>query len=201
MREVTFQNKDIVYPVVLRVPDDKKPLTGKDFVQFLRQYARQAVMASARKNGIDLAVLEKDATGAPLPVNGFHWSLSHKPEYVAGVVAAAQTGIDIEPVKPVQPSLFDRVIDDNERQLADAKSDELFFRYWTAKEAVLKAAGAGFTELFQCKIIRVADRNALAVSFRQKRWMVEQTYYDNHVISVVANHGTDIQWILPDHAG
>ena len=187
----------IIYPIILKVPDEKQALSGKDSMRFLRQYARQAVVSSAQKNGIDLTVLESDRNGAPVSSNGVYWSLSHKPGYVAGVISDNQIGIDIEPIRPVSRGVFDRVIDNDERHLADRLSDALFFRYWTAKEAVLKAAGVGLKGLSKCKIQRIIDATTLIIFFQQMHWTVEHAYLDNHVASVV-RRGKDIQWIIPD---
>jgi len=187
----------IIYPIILKVPDEKQALSGKDSMRFLRQYARQAVISSAQKNGIDLTVLESDRNGAPVSSNGVYWSLSHKPGYVAGVISDNQIGIDIEPIRPVSRGVFDRVIDNDERHLADRLSDALFFRYWTAKEAVLKAAGVGLKGLSKCKIQRIIDATTLIIFFQQMHWTVEHAYLDNHVASVV-RRGKDIQWIIPD---
>ncbi len=187
---------NIIYPVILKVPMEKQALTGRDSARYLRQYARQAVIASAQKTGFNLSILENDSNGAPVASNGIFWSLSHKPAYVAGVTAKYGVGIDIEPVRPVSQSLFNRVIDNTEQQLADRKSDMLFYRYWTAKEAVLKATEVGLKGLSQCKIHHIIDKTTLVVSYRQKYWMIEHAYFDNYVVSVVKND-KDIQWILP----
>ena len=169
---------------------------GRESVAFLRQHARKAVLKSARQYGADIPDLENDSSGAPISKNGFYWSLSHKPGYVAGVVADFPIGIDIEKIKPVRPSLFNKVMDENERKLIKTASDELFYRFWTAKETVLKAVGVGLKGLSQCKIINIINKTFLEVSYHQTRWLIEHTCYDNHLISVVKNAG-NICWRLP----
>lgn len=194
--QLNGKKTDTIYPVILKVPVEKQSLTGRDSVRFLRQYARQAVIASAQKIGVDLPIFEKDNDGAPIPSNGVFWSLSHKPEYVAGVTSDNPVGIDVERIRPVQPSLVNRVIDNDERQLAGMISDALFYRFWTAKEAVLKAVGVGLKGLSQCRICRIIDHTTLVVFYRQQHWMIEHAYYDNHVVSIV-NQDHAVQWILP----
>ena len=190
------KNRDILYPVILRVPVEKKALTGRELFYFLKQYARQAVIYSAKKKRVDLSILENDSDGAPIPEKGCYWSLSHKPEYVAGVTANQPIGIDIEHIRPVKPALFKKIADESEWQLADTTSDILFYRYWTAKEAVLKAAGTGFRDLARCKIDRIIDGTRLAVAYRKKSWMVEHIFFDTHVASVTIENQT-VQWSLP----
>lgn len=81
---------------------------------------------------------------------GLHFNLSHTDGLVACVVARdARCGVDVE--RPLQAlpvhRLAGAVLSDRERHdLADvppAGRQELFLRYWTLKEAYLKAIGAG----------------------------------------------------------
>jgi 4'-phosphopantetheinyl transferase len=165
-------------------------------VRFLSQFAREAVAASAQRSGIDLPKFEKDSEGVPVPSSGIFWSLSHKPEYVAGVISDHPVGIDIEQIRPVQPSLVNRIINSDEQQVTGPVSDAMFFRCWTAKEAVLKAVGAGLKGLSQCRIHHIIDKTTLVVSCHQKHWLIEHVYYDNYIASVVRSE-KDVQWILP----
>ncbi len=87
---------DILFPVILSVPMKKQQLKGKEKVLFLSQLARSAVKRSAEKNNICIDDLKKDENGAPLPSFGHNWSISHKPEYVTGVVSKKPIGIDLE---------------------------------------------------------------------------------------------------------
>jgi 4'-phosphopantetheinyl transferase len=131
-----------------------------------------------------------------VPSSGIFWSLSHKPEYVAGVISDHPVGIDIEQIRPVQPSLVNRIINSDEQQVTGPVSDAMFFRCWTAKEAVLKAVGAGLKGLSQCRIHHIIDKTTLVVSCHQKHWLIEHVYYDNYIASVVRSE-KDVQWILP----
>lgn len=189
-------NTNMIYPVVLKVPEEHQVFKGRESVVFLRQHARKAVVKSAQQYRMDMPDLENDDKGAPIPKNGFYWSLSHKPGYVAGVVANMPIGIDIEKIKPVRPLLFDKVMDENERKLMETISYELFYRVWTAKETVLKAVGVGLKGLSHCKIIDIINKTFLKVSYHQTQWVIEHTCYDNHLIAVVKND-KDIRWVLP----
>jgi len=190
------ENNDTIFPVILRVPAEKQVLSGREQFNFLKQYARQAVRCSAEKKGVELSAFQKDGDGVPLPENGRYWSLSHKPAYVAGVTANQPVGIDLEYIRPVKPALFKKVADDREWQLADATSETIFYRYWTAKEAVLKANGTGLRDMSQCKIDRIVDGTRITVSFRGKLWVVEHAFFDTHVAAVTIEDQT-VQWSLP----
>jgi 4'-phosphopantetheinyl transferase len=190
------ENKNIIFPVVRIVPVDKQNLSGREQFYFLRQYARQAVLCSSEKMGMEFSLFEKDGDGVPLPENGCYWSLSHKPAYVAGVTASQPVGIDLEYIRPVKPALFKKVADEREWQLADKISDIFFYRFWTAKEAVLKANGTGLRDMSQCKIDQIVDGTRIMVAFRGKTWTVEHVFFDTHVASVTMEDYT-VQWDLP----
>jgi len=189
-------NTRYIFPVILKVPDEEKTLSGRESVAFLRQYARRAVLISAEKSGMDLPQLRNDESGAPIPVGGVFWSLSHKPGYVAGVVSESPIGIDVEFIRPVSTALFNKILDEREQKLGGIPSPEFFFRCWTAKEGVLKAAGVGIRGLSRCRIDRIISPAALTVSYEKRGFEIEQTVYDDHIISVVTR-GQAVRWCLP----
>lgn len=183
-----------LYPVILAVPDSIKALTPKERVQFLSRHARQALMMSAEKSGIRLDSLEQDERHAPLPSDGTYWSITHKNEYVGGVASPQPTGIDIEKISSRATSLFRKTADDAEWALAD-KTFATFFRYWTAKEAVLKAAGIGLRELSKCRVTGVPDANHLILAYNGSDWLIEHHLFDNHIASIVKNDFL-IEWAV-----
>ncbi|RJP84769.1 MAG: 4'-phosphopantetheinyl transferase superfamily protein [Desulfobacteraceae bacterium] len=190
---------ETIYPVILKVPAKHRALSGRERVLFLRQYARRAVVLSGGEKGRVFSEIENDADGRPIPVNGCFWSLSHKPEQVAGVAALQPVGIDIETVRPVRPGLMERITDAEERRLADPVTDLVFFRFWTAKEAVLKALGIGLRGLAHCKIFRIVDETSLILSCHQTYWQVEHAFCDNHLISVACQDSNPrLIWIIPE---
>jgi 4'-phosphopantetheinyl transferase len=139
--------------------------------------------------------LEKDAEGAPLPADGTYWSLSHKPHYVAGVVAAAPIGIDLERIAPVSGALFRKTAGPDEWRLDGGDRLPCFFRFWTAKEAVLKAAGRGLKDLAGCRVTAVCDPRRLEVTYAGRCWRVDQLFFDGH-LAAVAGHGGRLCWHL-----
>lgn len=184
-----------VYPVILAVPEQERCLRGRDRVKYLSEYARYALELSAEKSRIHIGDLLKDKNGAPLPFNGKYWSLAHKPEYVAGVVAPARIGIDLEEIRPCSEALFRKIAAENEWELTVSDSINSFFRYWTSKEAVLKAAGTGLKGLSRCRIKRVLNDNHLIINYLDQEWAIEHIYFDRHIASVVENM-FNIKWIL-----
>lgn len=183
-----------LHPVILAVPDAAKALKPKERVQFLSRHARLALEKSAQKSGIRLDALEQDERNAPLPSNGTYWSITHKNEYVGGVVSPSPTGIDIEKICPRAKSLFRKAADEAEWALAD-KSFTTFFRYWTAKEAVLKAAGIGLRDLSKCRIHRVPDLHHLDLAYDNSNWQIEHHFFNSHIASIVKNDFS-IEWTI-----
>lgn len=186
----------VIYPVLMPVSTFGKTLAGRERVAHLSDLARQALSLSAKKSGVSLDRLDKDGRGAPLPFEGIHWSVSHKETFVAGVVAPGPVGIDIERVKSCSEALFKKTGTDEEWALGSGPPDDhLFFRYWTAKEAVLKAGGAGFREFSQCRVRQIVDEKILLLFYRGREWRVEHFYFDGHMAAVV-KEGWDIAWSM-----
>jgi 4'-phosphopantetheinyl transferase len=97
---------------------------------------------------------EPSAHGKPVLVAGpadLDFSLSHARGAVAVAAACMPVGVDIEPLREVtdMDSISEIALAPEERKVlwnspATTRS-RLFLRYWTLKEALLKAAGLGFT--------------------------------------------------------
>jgi len=196
MAENSISGKEnlILQPVILAVPDAVKDLKPKERVKFLSRHARRALEMSAEKSRIRLGELAQDERNAPLPCNGTFWSITHKTEYVGGVVAPSPIGIDIEKIYARTKSLFPKTASEAEWALAD-KSTATFFRYWTAKEAVLKAAGTGLKGLSRCRVVRIRDDHHLDIEYENKKWQVAHTYFEDHIASIVQNH-FQIDWTI-----
>ncbi|MDM8538742.1 4'-phosphopantetheinyl transferase superfamily protein [Desulfobacterales bacterium HSG17] len=201
-----MNNIKTLFPVILSVPSYYEKLSVRDRVKFLSKYARQALVVSEQltvntKNIGDFLKtsgnLPKDENGVPLPVNNLYWSVTHKPAYVGGVVSCEPAGLDIEKIKEYTPGLRKKIADDMEWSLIDPIKPESFFRYWTAKEAVLKVAGVGLSELSKCKISGIVDDFHLEISFRNRIWIAEHFYFGDHLASIVKN-GYQVKWKKPE---
>jgi len=184
-----------IYPVILSVPEENITLSGRERVSYLSKYARKALEISAKKSFIHLGNPLKDEKGVPMPVDGNYWSVSHKPKYVAGVVACSRIGIDIEEIRDCREPLFRKIADQSEWELTDADKNTLFFRYWTSKEAVLKAVGTGLKDLSKCKITQIIDENNLMIDYMDRTWPVEHLFFNGHIASVVKGF-FNIKWTV-----
>jgi 4'-phosphopantetheinyl transferase len=190
----TVQTTPTIYPVILPVPTTARDLLPRQRVRFLSEHAREALRRSAERLQVELGPLEKDSRGAPLPFQGCFWSVTHKPDYVGGVLAPSPVGMDLEKIRPCSAALFRRTASDEEWALAeDSDCETLFFRYWTAKEAVLKTAGEGIKDLSRCRVRKVLDDTHLLVDYRGATWPVAQIVFDGHVASA-AGRGIRVEW-------
>ncbi|MDJ0781613.1 MAG: 4'-phosphopantetheinyl transferase superfamily protein [Desulfosarcinaceae bacterium] len=199
-----------LYPIIIQVPPDIQATKGRPKVQALSRLARQAAQQSAQRSlGHALSGFPKSGAGVPQPVNGIHWSLSHKSALVAGIVAPQAVGIDVEYCRPVKAGMFARIASEKEWALgrgadrgdAALAEEGVFHRFWTAKEAVLKAVGHGLTGLSRCRIIAVPSPHRIHLTYAGAPWRVVQHWYDRHLVAVALQHlpeeGEQIHWPPP----
>ncbi len=196
--KLTLKSK-VMFPVILAVPESERNLKGRKKVEALSARARFALEISSIKSGVNLGCLAKNEDGAPVPFDGNFWSVTHKTEYVGGVIARTETGIDIEKIKPCSKALCNKIAGPREWALSDSDREILFFRFWTSKEAVLKAAGTGIIGLSGCRIEKILSDKSLAVNYNNKRWEIRHHFFNGHIASVVAN-GFDIEWTILKHS-
>jgi 4'-phosphopantetheinyl transferase len=187
-----------IYPVILPVPIEARALAPPQKVRFLSAHARKALQRSAEHLQVELGPIEKDARGAPLPFQGHFWSLTHKPEYVGAVLAPSPVGMDLEKIRPCSAALFRKIASEEEWALADhCDREQLFFRYWTAKEAALKTGGEGIKDLSRCRVIQIVDASHLRLDYGGQSWTIEQIFFDGHVASV-ASQRVRLEWAFPN---
>jgi 4'-phosphopantetheinyl transferase len=172
-------------------------LPGKEKVARLSRISREALILSAEKSGVIVRELLKDENDVPCPFDGNYWSVSHKPKCVTAVVSKEKIGIDIEEIKPRSESIFSLVASDEEWELGKDRDWDTFFRYWTAKEATLKAIGIGISGLKTCRVISIPDENHIVLGYRDRLFRVEQLYYKNHIISVLKDDN-EIEWTIAE---
>ena len=184
-----------LYPVILSVPDADQHLDGRDKVKALSRLARLALMKSCEKSGLCLETFPKNEKGAPLPVGGVHWSLTHKSDIAGGVAALLPVGMDLETIRPVSDALLAKVANDDEWQLVGNDSQRNFFRFWTAKEAVLKAVGKGMAGLSRCRVVQMVDDTRMMLVYDEIRWPVVHFWFDGHVAALTPHH-LAVSWTL-----
>lgn len=189
-----------LFPVILAVPEAGPGLSGEQRVARLSRLSREALRMSAEASGLVLSDPLKDGDDVPIPLNGTYWSVSHKPRCVAAVVSAEPAGIDIEDLEPRSEPPYRLVASEAEWELGGGRSQDLFFRYWTAKEAVLKAAGVGITGLKKCTVASIPDGTHVVLSYRDRTFRVEHYYCMNHIAAVVQGD-SEVEWRVAEYSG
>lgn len=94
---------------------------------------------------LDLNDLQYGPYQRPYFKGGFDFNISHAGNMViCCATTTGKIGVDIEFIKPVSINLDDYFTAAEQQNIRAAKnSDTEFFKYWTRKEAVLKAIGTG----------------------------------------------------------
>jgi 4'-phosphopantetheinyl transferase len=130
----------------LRVPDRER---------FIGSHAAlRLILAQASGLAPQALIFEQDAGGKPVLTPSqradFHFNLSHSgSQALIGVSTVAPIGVDVEAIRPIgDPLAIARAHfhPDEIAGLMRASGNQLttaFFRYWTRKEAVVKALGMG----------------------------------------------------------
>jgi len=181
------------------VPEKIRNLKGKAKVSALSRFARKSAKASSLKSKLKIEMFKKDNSGVPEPLNGIYWSVTHKLDFVAGIVSKKNVGIDIEFIrhaKDVSDNLFKRIISSDEQLIFKNHDKNIaFFRAFTAKEAVLKKTTDGIKGLSKTKIKTIIDDNNLIVEYLNKKYLVENFYFDNY-LAAVTKDGFNIKWTL-----
>ena len=191
-----FRNQ-VIYPVILAVPGEVGDLKPRDRVKFLSRHARRALKLSAQKSNMRIGELKQTENGAPLPCNEIYWSITHKTQYVGGVVAPTPIGIDIERIRECSRGLYAKTAGDREWALADPEKNPLitFFRYWTSKEALVKTSGSGLKDLLKCQVTLVIDDRHIQIRYADREWLIEHFYFDQHLASITQDT-YQIEWTL-----
>ena len=118
----------------------------------------------------DVVALDRNARGKPLLTrelrdrSAITFNLSHAQDRALIAVSKAQeVGVDLEFVRPdveaadLSKRFFTRSEHTAIMQASEEQRATRFFRYWVAKEALLKAQGIGLLGLPDCEIFLEAD--------------------------------------------
>ncbi|MCO5234102.1 MAG: 4'-phosphopantetheinyl transferase superfamily protein [Chitinophagales bacterium] len=87
------------------------------------------------------------------------FNISHSGEYVALLIAEEECGIDIEQHREINISIFKRQFTDTEFDTINNSSNSVkeFFKFWTIKEAAIKADGRGMAVLSNVQILSSSE--------------------------------------------
>ena len=165
----------------------------------------------ARYTGLDPSALmfQLGSTGKPALLNGrvlqhpLEFNLSHSCGRMLMAIAREQhIGVDLEQIRDkVQAAkLAERFYAPAERErvmsLSGPGQAQQFYRYWVAKEAVLKGQAVGLWSLQQCEILTSDDSPRAKVKLSegaamQPGWMVHWLDCGAGWVGAVSAHGSD----------
>jgi len=188
-KNLGFSDKGCLLKVVIKTIDYTfiEGVTPRQKGDYLSLMARKAAAMSATYSGISADFcFKKNRDGMPVPENGIWWGVSHKPQIVAGAVSILPVGLDVEIIRPVSERLMDKVSGQFERNLFSESSEMIFFKIWTAKEAVLKAMGKGLSGLSMCKIHDVLSGSHISVRYNDKIFPVSYFVSETYIVSAVS---------------
>ncbi len=101
------------------------------------------------------------------PGNAGDFNLSHSGSLLACALSDnGPVGMDIEFIRPLQDveRMFEQILSPQETASRDTDGN-LFFQYWTRKEAVIKAEGTG--GVWNMSDVRLQEREAF---YKDRRW-------------------------------
>lgn len=149
------------------------------------------------RHGLTLDHVRRTNFGKPFVDSDIDFNISHSGEYVLLACAKGmKVGIDIEMLKPVEFSDFEKTMTPSQWEFIKSSTFPLrsFYKYWTIKEGVIKAEGEGLSIPLQ--EIEIGDESA---KFREHTWHFKEVDIDEHYFAHVvtsANIGMDKMPIL-----
>ena len=124
------------------------------------------------KKTIERLNFEYNGQGKPFLTDGPFFSISHCKAGIAVATDDKPVGIDIEAIRHADEELISRTMNDGERK--QIHNDRDFTRFWTQKEAVVKAEGTGIMSFEQLQ----------TVLSENDKWTVESVEKADYIYSI-----------------
>lgn len=117
---------------------------------------------------------------------GVYFNGAHSNDYIVLAINDTEIGIDIEQVKPVKDNLIKRVFSQSDQ--SKIKDYDSFFKYWTIKEAIVKADGTGFTTV---DIQNIPCNEEINI-YKDKTYHIKTIKYFDYYISLASLSNFDL---------
>ncbi|MCV3215543.1 4'-phosphopantetheinyl transferase superfamily protein [Plectonema radiosum NIES-515] len=147
--------------------------------------------------GFDYEAHGKPVLGDKFVTSGLSFNLSHSQGLALYGVSRHPIGVDLECIRDNTDveALAKRFFTDREyevvRSLSPNQQQQIFFRYWTCKEAYLKATGAGLSQLEQVEILLTPTQPA---SLQSEEWSLTELIPANNYLAAVAVAGQNLHY-------
>lgn len=135
--------------------------------------------------------------GKPYLSTNFDFSISHSGFYVFCALGKnVKLGVDIEEIKPINFAEMTETMTTSEWQRIRQASHPLkeYYKYWTIKEALIKAVGNGFFTPFNS--ILAEDH---VISFENNLWYLKELSFDEnyygHIVTSDPNNILEMVYI------
>ncbi len=146
-------------------------------------------------------MLHYDAFGKPYLENGPFFNISHTDGWVVCALSEqGEIGVDVERKLPVDPKEFSFVFTAKEcirmQRIEQALQPELFFSFWTRKEALIKADGRAMQ-----LPLHLIDVQKEKVAFEGKVFYLKELELSQDVALAVATcqpESIDLRNVTPD---
>ena len=130
-----------------------------------------------RELGIsDLGDFGYNEHGKPYLANGPYFSISHCKEGIAVAIDDAPIGIDIEAIRHANEDLIERTMNEEERLAISELGMREFTRFWTQKEAIVKAEGTGIMSFEQLQKTLVESLKFKVESVEKEKYIYSIAY-------------------------
>ena len=168
---------------------------AEKILRFKRWQDRQASLYGKLllKKGLDELGFDSSLTnlnytqyGRPYIPHFPDFNISHSNGFVVCAIATeGKIGVDIEQIKPTPIYDFRNQFSENEWNVIIASDNiyALFYYYWTAKEAAIKANGKGFS--LPLENITIKDNKTI---IEQTQWYIKRIFLSNtYMLNIACN--------------
>ena len=172
--------------IYYRLVDEETP------AKELHVLAHQFLDELLKKNyNIEAYCLEKGEHGKPYLSDypNIHFNLSHCKGLIVCVFSESEIGIDAELIRPYNGKAAKRIFAPEEMEYTQQSEfpDEMFFRFWTLKEALGKNLGTGLFSSLSEAVFKLDEENPKCKAYPGKIF-VQKIIEKKWVVSVCADN-------------
>ena len=148
--------------------------------------------------------LEEIKYGSKPYIEGkYHFNFSHSGEYTICAISKDETGCDIEKKDAANLKIAKRFFHENEYRKIAAESDkekqnELFFDFWTAKEAFAKTLGTGISTPLGSFEIVFDDRIRVKQNINTDKYYFRKFGIDGYALCTCCRNDEEFEFINID---